>query len=227
VSSILDAAGVTELPKAKTVVLDGTRFSPSQPKKYGEQSVRILWGEMAWQLGGADAFAKVAESDANGTAPDSSLTEDLLKPYQPGVVLVDELVAYFRQFEDGRSYPGGTFDSNLTFVQNLTQAFKAVPKAMLLISLPASKLSEAGSARGRRAMESIEGALSLASLEKTVGRVSGAADYAALAIADFPKPTCNMSLPQQPSTCCASLPGKTEPPSPRLAAPTSQLSSSA
>jgi uncharacterized protein len=171
VSSILDAAGLTELPKAKTVVLDGTRFSPSQPKKYGEQSVRTLWGEMAWQLGGADAFAKVAESDINGTAPDSSLIENLLTPYQPVVVLVDELVAYLRQFEDGRSYPGGTFDSNLTFIQNLTQAFKAVPKAMLLISLPASKLSEAGSARGRRAMESIEGTLSLASLEKTVGRV--------------------------------------------------------
>jgi hypothetical protein len=30
-------------------------------------------------------------------------------------------------------------------------------------------------------------------------RLSGAAGYAALAIADFPKPTCNMSSPQQPS----------------------------
>ena len=58
VSAILDAAGVTELPKAKTVVLDGTRFSPSEPKQYGHQTVRTLWGELAWQLGESVAFAK-------------------------------------------------------------------------------------------------------------------------------------------------------------------------
>ncbi len=171
ISPLLDAAGITELPKAKIVVLDGTRFSASQPKRSGDNIRRTLWGEFAWQLGGVEALAKVAESDENGTAPDASLIETLLEPQQPVVVLIDELVAYLRQFEDGRSYPGGTFDSNLTFIQNLTQAFKGIPRAMLLISLPASRLSEAGSARGQRAMERLEGALSLASLEKTVGRV--------------------------------------------------------
>ena len=171
ISPLLDAAGVTELPKAKIVVLDGTRFSPSQPKRTGDSIRRTLWGEFAWQLGGVDALAQVAGSDANGTAPDASLLESLLAPQQPVVILIDELVAYLRQFEDGRSYPGGTFDSNLTFIQNLTQALKGVPKAILLVSLPASKLSEAGSARGQRTMDRLEGALSLASLEKTVGRV--------------------------------------------------------
>ena len=48
ISPILDAAGVTDLPKAKVVVLDGTRFSPSQPKVHDGQTVRTLWGEMAW-----------------------------------------------------------------------------------------------------------------------------------------------------------------------------------
>lgn len=161
ISALLDAASVNELPKARIVVLDGTRFSPSQPKRDGESVRRTLWGELAWQLGGAEAFAKVADSDANGTAPDANLLEDLLSAQAPVVVLIDELVAYLRQFEDGRSYPGGTFDSNLTFIQNLTQAFKAVPQAMLFVTLPESQ-SEAGSSRGQRA---------LASLEKTVGRV--------------------------------------------------------
>ena len=171
ISPILDAAGVTDLPKAKVVVLDGTRFSPSQPKQYGDQKIKTLWGEMAWQLGGAAAFAAIAESDENGTAPDASLIEKMLEPHQPVVLLMDELVAYLRQFEDGRGYAGGTFESNLTFIQNLTQAFKGVPRAIMLVSLPASKVSEAGSARGKRAMDQLEGALSLTSLEKTVGRV--------------------------------------------------------
>jgi predicted AAA+ superfamily ATPase len=113
----------------------------------------------------------VQSSDENGTAPDSSIIESLLAPQQPVVILVDELVAYVRQFEEGKSYAGGTFDSNLTFIQNLTQALKAVPKAMLLVSLPESRQSEAGSARGQKAMDRIEGTLSRESLEKTFGRI--------------------------------------------------------
>ena len=64
--------------------------------------------------------------------------------YSPCVILMDELVAYIRQFEDSKTFSGGTYDSNLTFVQALTEALKAVPKATLLASLPESD-KEAGS----------------------------------------------------------------------------------
>ena len=168
---ILDAAKVPELTKANVAVIDGTRFSPSQPKERDGRTVRTLWGELAWQLGGTDAYAKVEESDKNGTAPDSEVLESILSAAQPCVVLVDELVAYVRQLEGDKSYPGGTFDSNLTFVQNLTHALKAVPRAILLVSLPESKQSEAGSVRGQRAMDIIDGMLSKEALEKTFGRV--------------------------------------------------------
>ncbi|MGV8637804.1 hypothetical protein ACV35N_37965, partial [Pseudomonas aeruginosa] len=78
----------------------------------------------------------------------------LLSRYAPCVILVDELVAYIRQFEEGVSLAGGTFDSNLTFVQALTEALKAVPKAVMLASLPESE-KEAGSQRGVRALEAL------------------------------------------------------------------------
>jgi hypothetical protein len=168
---ILDVAGVTELPKAHIVVLDGTRFAPGQPKIRNGVTVRTLWGELAWQLGGIDSYRMVEESDVNGTAPDSEVLQQLLAYKEPVIILVDELLAYVRQFEEGRSYPGGTFESNLTFIQNLTQALKAVPRAVLLVSLPESKQSEAGSIRGQRAMDRMEHILSQESLEKVFGRV--------------------------------------------------------
>ena len=171
VPAILDAAGVTEVPKAKVVVLDGTRFSPGQPKMHDGVSIRTLWGEMAWQIGGGEGYRLVADSDAHGTAPDSEILQRLLAMSAPVVILIDELVAYVRQFEEGRAYPGGTFDSNLSFIQNLTQALKAVPTAILLVSLPESKQSEAGRGRGQRAMERVEGITSIESLEKVFGRV--------------------------------------------------------
>ncbi len=76
-------------------------------------------------------------------------------------MLVDELVAYIRQFSNGQSLSGGTYDSNLSFVQALTEAVKLVPNAMVLGSLPESDV-EAGSQRGVAALRA---------LEKTFGRV--------------------------------------------------------
>ena len=59
-------------------------------------------------------------------------------------------MAYVRQFEEAKALSGGTFDSNLSFVQALTEALKAVPTAVLLASLP-SPSREAGSQRGEGA----------------------------------------------------------------------------
>jgi len=154
VSPILDAAGVLELPRARIAVLDGIKSSPNQPVVREGQTIRTLWGDLAWQLGGAEGYALVADADASGTSPGKAVLETLLARYAPCVILIDELVAYVRQFEEGRTLSGGTFDSNLSFVQALTEALKAVPTAVLLASLPESE-KEAGSQRGVRALEAL------------------------------------------------------------------------
>lgn len=154
VSSILDAAGIAELPRANIAVLDGIKSSPNQPIFRDGQSIKTLWGDLAWQLGKAEGYALVADADASGTSPGKAVLETLLSQYAPCVILIDELVAYVRQFEEGKTLTGGTFDSNLTFIQALTEALKAVPTAVLLASLPESE-KEAGSQRGAKALASL------------------------------------------------------------------------
>jgi len=154
IPAILDAAGVMELPRARVAVLDGIKASPNQPVNYDGQVVRTLWGDLAWQLGGAEGYALVADADASGTSPGKAVLETLLARAAPCVILIDELVAYVRQFEEGKPLTGGTFDSNLSFVQALTEALKAVPTAVMLASLPESD-KEAGSQRGVRALEAL------------------------------------------------------------------------
>lgn len=151
---ILNAAQITELPRARIAVLDGIKSSPNQPVKRDGQAVRTLWGDLAWQLGGAEGYALVADADASGTSPGKAVLETLLARCAPCVILIDELVAYVRQFEEGKTLTGGTFDSNLSFVQALTEALKAVPTAVLLASLPESD-KEAGSQRGVKALEAL------------------------------------------------------------------------
>ncbi|MCE5361338.1 MAG: ATP-binding protein, partial [Acidithiobacillus sp.] len=151
VAPILDAAGISELPRARIAVLDGVKSSPNQPVAHDGVLVHTLWGDLAWQLGGAEGYDLVAEADRSGTSPGKAVLETLIARYAPCVILMDELVAYVRQFEEGKSLSGGTFDSNLSFVQALTEALKGVPTAVLLASLPESD-KEAGTQRGVRAL---------------------------------------------------------------------------
>ena len=153
---LLDAAGVLDLPVARVVVLDGVKLSPSMPRRVDGHTLRTLWGELAWQLGGAEAYAALADADATGTNPGKDLLAELIRKAGPCVILIDELVAYIRQFEDGKSLSGGTYDANLTFIQALTEALKAAPQAVLLASLPESE-GEAGSGRSFAILKSLEG----------------------------------------------------------------------
>jgi len=152
---VLDEAGISELPRARMAVIDGIRLSPSQARTYGSTTVNTLWGELAWQLLGEEGFSLVADSDADGTSPGKDVLKELLSRAAPCVILIDELVAFTRQLELGKQYKAGTFDSNISFIQGLTEALKAVPNAILLASLPESEL-EVGGTMGQRALESLE-----------------------------------------------------------------------
>ena len=180
IPSLLDRAGLLDVPLANVAVLDGNEHSPGQPWKHGALEVRTLWGELAFQLGKEEGYELVRESDIAGTSPGKGVLRTLLSRFAPCVVLVDELVAYIRQFADEQRISGGTYDSNISFVQALTEATKLVPTAILLASLPESEL-EAGSSRGKGALKGVSRALtdaelaqartSLKALEKTLGRV--------------------------------------------------------
>ncbi|EKY6587818.1 ATP-binding protein [Escherichia coli] len=152
---ILDAAGISELPQARVAVIDGINLSVSQPREHGSVSTNTLWGELAWQLLGEEGYNLVKDSDRDGTSPGKEALIQLLTMSAPCVVLIDELVAFLRQLEVGKQFKAGTFDSNITFVQALTEAFKAVPNAILLASLPESAL-EVGGTMGQKALDSLE-----------------------------------------------------------------------
>ena len=161
IPDLIERAGLMDVAQARVAVLDGTAHSPGQPWKHGKQAIRTLWGELAWQLGGSEGFALVKDADATGTSPGKDVLGELLAAYAPCVVLIDELVAYVRQFSEGQTLSGGSYDTNLSFVQALTEATKLVPNAIVLASLPESDV-EAGSQRGVAALRA---------LEKTFGRI--------------------------------------------------------
>lgn len=159
---LLDKSGLSVPKGINRAVLVGTSRGPQDVLNADDGlKIRTTWGELAWQLGGADAFAMVAENDASGIAPGSNLLEALFKKYAPCLILIDEWVAYLRQIYKVEGLPSGSFDANLSFVQSLTEAVKASPGTLLVASLPASQI-EVGGEGGQEA---------LARLKQTFSRV--------------------------------------------------------
>ncbi len=158
---VIRIAETTRVPLARRVVLNGRDIPPGQVRRKPDGTeIRTLWGELAWQLGGKEGHALVAEADRTGTSPGDSLVE-LFKRYAPCVILIDEWVVYARQLYHIEGLPGGSFEAHFSFAQALTEAAKAVPRVLLVISIPASDI-EIGGEGGQRALER---------LEKVVGRV--------------------------------------------------------
>lgn len=172
IDEILKPLDVTELPEVRRVVLVGNRISPSSiPEKEDGTRVRTLWGELAWQLGGAEAYARIKEDDANATNPGDAL-RSLLNDYAPCLVLIDEWVAYARQLHDESDLPGGSFETQFTFAQTLTEAAKGVRNCLLVLSLPASDSAEVASDSDDAEVGGERGREALGRLANVVGRVA-------------------------------------------------------
>lgn len=161
IPALLDDAGIMELPKARVAVIDGISLSPNQPIIREGTAIRTMWGLWAYSLLGGEGYDMVAESDRSGTAPGKEIIIELLRKAAPCVVLMDELVSFLRQLEEGKMLTAGTLAANMSFIQALTEGMKAVPNAMLLASLPESDTETVGS----------QGKNVLTTLEKYFGRV--------------------------------------------------------
>ena len=165
VQELLRDAGVDELPVVNRAVVVGNRFGAGEAhEKPDGTKVNTIWGEIAWQLGGAEGYAMIEESDRNRTNPGDTIRE-VLAAFSPCLILIDEWVAYARELYARDDLPGGSFDSQFGFAQAMTEAAKGTPGALFVVSIPASEGQsspdedsiasslEVGGVAGREALE--------------------------------------------------------------------------
>lgn len=180
VDELLALSDTSELPSVNRVVLVGNRISPGSPTtKPDGTEIRTLWGELAWQLGfavGGTSEAKraydfVRADDENATNPGDTLRR-LLSEYGPTLILIDEWVAYARQLHDEGDLPAGSFETQFTFAQALTESAKLVDNCLVVVSLPSSGTSESSYDQADDVeVGGIRGRTALNRLRNVIGRV--------------------------------------------------------
>ena len=154
--AIMREAGVDKVPTARLAVIVGVDLSPSETRRVNGITVRTLWGNIAAQLGGRKAYNIVKAADENSVAPGAHDLAIIFNQFGPAVILIDELVAYARNiYGDNNRLPSGSFDSNMTFVQSLTEAVKRSERCQLVASIPESDI-EIGGEGGQAVLERIE-----------------------------------------------------------------------
>ncbi|MFE9321889.1 Swt1 family HEPN domain-containing protein [Nocardia sp. NPDC052278] len=159
--------------KVKRAALVGNHFSARTGKTHDGIHVNTVWGELAWQLGGAEGYRLIQEADESGTNPADAFRQ-VLSDNAPCLILIDEWVAYARELYGRDDLPGGTFDTQFTFAQTLTEYAKTTPGALLVVSIPASSEKEAEDGIMGSAMEvgAANGLAALDRLQRVIRRVA-------------------------------------------------------
>ena len=161
VASLLEEAGIQEIPSARVAVVVGTALNPARERRPSNQRlvIRTLWGEIgaqiAEQAGDWKLYDHVRNADRRGVPPGSESLRSLFDACGPCLILIDELVAYARKIHGVEGLPAGTFDAVQTFVQEITEAVRKSRNTVLVATIPESDI-EVGGEAGQATLERIE-----------------------------------------------------------------------
>ncbi len=153
---VLERSEVTAIPEAKVAVFVGTAADPLKGK--------TPWGAIAEQLG---RYELLQEHDEHRRTPGKDLLHKLLGE-APVLILLDEIAQYVAKCVEPREIEksGGSTDAGrayqtqvLSFMQELTETVKVLPRAALVVTLPSS------------APYGEEGELALQQLQRITGRM--------------------------------------------------------
>ncbi len=137
VRTLLTKAGVETVPAAATATFVGTEFD-SLTGRGGDDGTPLRktpWGEIAFQLGGEEGLAIVAEHEKQMIAPAGDVIRKLLPENKPTLILMDELMNYVSR--NRKSGLGGQF---YDFLHNLSETARGQSNVVLAVSIPASEL---------------------------------------------------------------------------------------
>lgn len=148
--------------RAAIAVFTNTTNDPTQGRITDDGlTIRTLWGEIAYQLGGRAAYELIRLNDESRSAPKGRFRE-ILALTQPALILIDELADYGVAASAVSVGNSTLADQTISFLQELTEAVAGSSQCVLVSTLPASVTEIAASPLA---------AIILSTIEARMGRV--------------------------------------------------------
>lgn len=118
--------------------------------------IYTLWGEIAYQLGGKEAYEKIKENDINRISPAASVFKPIIEEAGTSLILIDELAAYCVNASAQKVGASNLFAQTNNFMQTLTEIVSRVPQCVLIATLPSSATEVASSAIGQEVLDALQ-----------------------------------------------------------------------
>lgn len=159
---LLGYTGVPEFDSAHIAVFTNSTNDAANGRKTEDGIlIQTIWGELAYQLGGKDAYEIIRKNDEQLIAP-AGLFRQVLDQCQPALILIDELADYCVKAAARPAGSSSLADQTISFMQELTEAVAGTNHCVAVITLPASP-QEVGNTPEAQSI--------LSSLQKRVSRV--------------------------------------------------------
>lgn len=129
--------GEPTFSSAHLAVFTNSTNDPVQGRVVDGLHLRTLWGELAFQLGGKEAYDIIRLNDEQRVAP-KGLFKSVLERCKPALILIDELADYCVSASAVGVEGSNLSDQTVSFVQELTEAVSGSDHCVLIATLPIS-----------------------------------------------------------------------------------------
>jgi predicted AAA+ superfamily ATPase len=159
IKELFASTAIPAFDQANIAVFTNTTNDPTQGRTTSTGiRIRTMWGELAYQLGGAEAYEIIRENDESRTAP-AGLFKKVLVHCKPALILVDELADYCVKASAQQVVASNLSDQTISFIQELSEAVAATNNCVLVATLPASVTEVASSPQAGQILTSLQNRL--------------------------------------------------------------------
>jgi len=156
VKDLIEYTGVPDFDAANIAVFTNTTNDPIQGRKVNDDlTIRTLWGELAYQLGGNAAYELIKDNDQQMVSP-AGLFKGVLAQCVPALILIDELADYCIKASAVTVGNSNLADQTISFMQELTEAIAESNNCVAIITLPASPQEVGNTAQAHQVLSSLE-----------------------------------------------------------------------
>lgn len=160
IKPLIDYTGEPKFDKANVAVFTNQTNDPVQGRETEEGiHIKTLWGELAYQLGGPEAYELIRANDENRTAP-KGVFNKVLQKTKPGLILIDELADYCTSAATVEVGGSNLSDQTISFMQELSETIASNDRCVAVITLPASASEVGSSEQATKILTSLESRIS-------------------------------------------------------------------